>query len=65
MFGSGGEGGEWMRGWALPILWEQGGGGVQGSHRNLIMNFHDFSMTICRFSMTFDHQLKCFMTTPF
>ena len=37
----------------------------QGSHRNLIMNFHDFSMTICHFSMTFDHQLNSFATTPF
>ena len=38
---------------------------MQGSHRNLIMNFHDFSMTICHFSMTFDHQLNSFATTPF
>ena len=37
----------------------------QGSHRNLIMNFHDFSMTICHFSMTFDHQLNSFVTMPF
>ena len=37
----------------------------QGSHRNLKMNFHDFSMTICHFSMTFDHQLNSFATTPF
>ena len=36
---------------------------IQGSHRNLIMNFHDFSMTICYFSMTFDHQLNSFATT--
>ena len=32
---------------------------------NLIMNFHDFSMTICHFSMTFDHQLNSFATTSF
>ena len=33
MFGSGrvGEyGGEWMRGLGLPIMWEQGNGGVGG-----------------------------------
>ena len=32
---------------------------------NLKMNFHDFSMTICHFSMTFDHQLNSFATTHF
>ena len=37
----------------------------QGSHRNLIMNCHDFSMTICHFSMTFDHQLNSFATMAF
>ena len=36
---------------------------LQGSHRNRIMNFHDFSMTICHFSMTFEHQLNSFATT--
>ena len=38
---------------------------IQGPHRNLLMNFYDFSMTICHFSMTFDHQPNSFATTPF